>query len=336
MSKPSPKLRARRRIVAAVLLAVALPPLLWVGNVYWKNLDSARQALPTSAPLAARERLLIFAPHPDDETLGAGGLIAQARKRGIPVRVIFFTNGDGSRAAKFAVELQQRRRVNFVQIAALRQKEALAAAKNLGVSEKDVVFLGYPDGGTKQLLKHWRREDLFRSPFTNATHTPYANARTKNAAYCGAQALDDVIGVLRDFKPTTVVTTHPRDTNTDHQAAYIFMEKAMGKMASHARLLTFVVHQGVWPAPYGYLPDANLAPPATLRNAQTIWQQTPLDDAARRAKKSALECYGSQLATTPRFLRSFVRRNELFGAWRGENLPVHSAESHPPSLIPRP
>ena len=40
-------------------------------------------------------RLLVVAPHPDDETLGAGGLIQRVRHAGGAVKVVFMTSGDG-------------------------------------------------------------------------------------------------------------------------------------------------------------------------------------------------------------------------------------------------
>ena len=43
----------------------------------------------------AGPRLLVIAPHPDDETVGAGGAIAMARARGWDVTVVFLTCGDG-------------------------------------------------------------------------------------------------------------------------------------------------------------------------------------------------------------------------------------------------
>ena len=43
----------------------------------------------------AGERLLVIAPHPDDETLGAGGLIQRVLERGGTVRVVLVTAGDG-------------------------------------------------------------------------------------------------------------------------------------------------------------------------------------------------------------------------------------------------
>lgn len=39
---------------------------------------------------------VVLSPHPDDETLGVGGLIAQARAIGQEVNVIVLTDGSGS------------------------------------------------------------------------------------------------------------------------------------------------------------------------------------------------------------------------------------------------
>lgn len=46
--------------------------------------------------LAGGRRIVIIAPHPDDETLGCGNLIASAARRGIPVGVVALTDGDAS------------------------------------------------------------------------------------------------------------------------------------------------------------------------------------------------------------------------------------------------
>ncbi|WP_157448829.1 PIG-L family deacetylase [Deinococcus peraridilitoris] len=44
--------------------------------------------------LARRGAVLLIAPHPDDETLGAGGVLQDAIARGREVWVAFVTNGD--------------------------------------------------------------------------------------------------------------------------------------------------------------------------------------------------------------------------------------------------
>jgi LmbE family N-acetylglucosaminyl deacetylase len=39
---------------------------------------------------------LVLAPHPDDETLGAGGLIARLCRAGVPVTIVAITDGEGA------------------------------------------------------------------------------------------------------------------------------------------------------------------------------------------------------------------------------------------------
>jgi LmbE family N-acetylglucosaminyl deacetylase len=38
--------------------------------------------------------VLVFAPHPDDEVIGAAGVLQQALAAGKSVRIVFATNGD--------------------------------------------------------------------------------------------------------------------------------------------------------------------------------------------------------------------------------------------------
>jgi len=42
---------------------------------------------------------MVVAPHPDDEVLGAGGLIQQAVAAGAEVRIVYLTNGDHNQIA---------------------------------------------------------------------------------------------------------------------------------------------------------------------------------------------------------------------------------------------
>jgi LmbE family N-acetylglucosaminyl deacetylase len=195
--------------------------------------------------------------------------------------------------------------------------------ETLGVDEADITFLGYPDGGTKTMWEtNWTPDNLYRSPATGANKTPYANSRTTDAPYCGEQALRDVREVIEEFQPTAIFTTHPSDTHPDHWAAYAYANTALQELrlqpgtqdwAKRVQLLTFLVHRGPWPAPHGYHPDEALSPPAALKDVGPRWVQMPLDEHARAAKKAALECYVSQLAFTPQYLRGFLRRNELLG-----------------------
>jgi LmbE family N-acetylglucosaminyl deacetylase len=292
----------------------------------------AHEKFPSAPTFTSQDRLLVLAPHCDDETLGVGGTIAGARAKGAAVRIVFLTNGDSSLSTKIAEDARWLRRNSFRQLVATRQHEAVAAMKALGVAEQDVTFLGYPDGGTKAMWEtNWSTNNLYRSPATGANHTPYANSRTPDAAYCGEQALRDVREVIEEFQPTAIFTTHPSDTHPDHWAAYAYANTALQTLrlqpstqawAGRIQLLTFLVHRGPWPAPHGYHPDAALSPPAALKDVGTHWVQMPLDDHARAAKKAALECYVSQLAFTPQYLRGFLRRNELLGVVPAATLSV--------------
>jgi LmbE family N-acetylglucosaminyl deacetylase len=274
---------------------------------------------------APGDRILILVPHCDDETLGTGGLIWSARQQGVPVKIVFMTNGDGSRSTQLAENAKKLRRTTFLQLARMRQEEALAACAQLGVGAEDVVFMGYPDRGTGRMwFDHWAPGRLFRSPYTRADRAPYDNAHTPLTAYCGHNAWQDVRDLVAGFHPTRIYTTHPADTHTDHWACWAYALSALESIradrrertwADSTRLLTFLVHRGIWPLPHGYWPAARLIPPVELqrRNGTTRhWSSRELNAAASAAKKSALEQYVSQMAFTPHYLRGFLRRNELF------------------------
>ena len=97
------------------------------------------------APFLNKERLradigdlMVLAPHPDDESLGCGGLIALMSKAGARVSVVFVTNGAASHTSKTHPPEQ---------LIELRKKEAMEACCILGVQEKDIHFLGQRDSG---------------------------------------------------------------------------------------------------------------------------------------------------------------------------------------------
>ncbi|MBK8975313.1 MAG: PIG-L family deacetylase [Planctomycetes bacterium] len=81
-----------------------------------------------------RGRVLCFAPHPDDETIGPGGALALHRDQGDLVRVVFATDGSaGDPDALFPRDGYAER----------RRAEARAALAELGVT--DCAFWGYRD-----------------------------------------------------------------------------------------------------------------------------------------------------------------------------------------------
>jgi LmbE family N-acetylglucosaminyl deacetylase len=99
------------------------------------------QALPwaDSVPFPPGRRALVLAPHPDDETLGCGGLIAACCAAGRPPIVAVLTDGAGSHgnldpSSKTLLREQ-------------RQREVRRATQCLGVPAEHLILLGFPDMG---------------------------------------------------------------------------------------------------------------------------------------------------------------------------------------------
>lgn len=102
--------------------------------------DSRFADLP-ALELGVGDRVIVIAAHPDDETLGAGGLIAECSLRGIPVQVVVVTDGAASHPT--SPEL------TGPSLAARREREAREAVEILapGIA---VTFLGFADGAVRE------------------------------------------------------------------------------------------------------------------------------------------------------------------------------------------
>ena len=88
--------------------------------------------------IAALAPVLVVAPHPDDETLGAGGLIASCAALGLDVRIITVTDGEASHAPTPRWPAER--------LARVRRAEQLEALRRLGLERPCPTFLGLPDG----------------------------------------------------------------------------------------------------------------------------------------------------------------------------------------------
>jgi len=96
-------------------------------------LPAPRPPRPLTAP-PHRGRVLVLAPHPDDEVIGPGGTLLLHVAAGDPVFALFLTSG---------VHGDNRGRYTEADYIALRRREAAAAAAVLGLSGTE--FWDYPD-----------------------------------------------------------------------------------------------------------------------------------------------------------------------------------------------
>ena len=325
------RFRACLRIAVRVLLLVVL--LLGVAfgaksAAFYARLRRVNAAqsvrfLPAEIPPDATTRLLVFAPHCDDETLGNAGLIQQTIKAGGAVQVTILTNGDAfPAAAQREFRSLRLRPADYSRFAALRQQESKNALQSLGVPSVSVQFFGYPDRGLLPLWSNfWTADRPYFAPTTQRNSTDAALSIYPNAPYCGRGLLENIKTALRKFRPTLITVTHPAEDHPDHSAASAFVALALRELqdepqsaewAKRTRLQYYLVHCGDWPVP-PKAPNEALAPPAALTGLDTAWNRCPLTETETQSKAQAISRYPTQTAMMGPFLRSFARSNEIFG-----------------------
>ncbi len=337
--------RLRSRLTATTLAVCIILTGVGTGANYYKSVQvlsaAELQSTPLLAPFKRSDRVLIVSPHPDDETLACAGVIQAAKDAGAEVRVVFVTNGDGFRLALQRYwGVVKPRGQHYIRFGQLRQQEALHALKALKLRDDDVICLGYPDRGISALWsRNWTPAQPYRSHYTNVQVNPYRDAPGQGLTYCGQNLLHDLESQLTQFQPTHVFTSSTCDDHPDHVAVGQFVQAAVARLyfmgtpfAQHVELYAFLVHDGAWPRPQGFFPDAVLSPPECYTPPDFRWVHFPMSDRQVEAKREAVERYASQTRMLGRYMRSFVRTNELFypvnfrsqlaGDWACMNEPV--------------
>jgi LmbE family N-acetylglucosaminyl deacetylase len=264
------------------------------------------------------DRVLILAPHPDDETVGCGGIIQQAKRSGAGVRVVYLTNGDNN---QFAFIVYEKRLTfkpgEFIHMGEVRRQEAIEAMKLLGLNENDLIFLGYPDFGTFTIFtRYWRSDKPFKSMFTRVSKVPYEKDLSFGAPYAGESVLRDLEKAIVDYKPTKIFVSHPADVNADHKALYLFLQVALRGLREQLpapKVYPYLVHCSGWPKPRHYHPELELNPPVNFTDSKIKWLKTGLTEQELDLKHKAMLCYKSQTESSAFYLLSFCRKNELFG-----------------------
>jgi LmbE family N-acetylglucosaminyl deacetylase len=149
-------------------------------------------------------RYIVIAPHPDDETLGCGGLIAASRSQGATVDVVFLTDGNASLPGHPILAPRQ--------LADLRAREARTALAILGVAPEHVHCLGAPDGR----LAHLDAAD-----------------RSALAGRLGA--------LFRQLQPDETFLPWRRDGSSEHEAAFPIAIEARQSSGCASSLLEYPV-----------------------------------------------------------------------------------------------
>jgi len=274
------------------------------------------------------DRILILAPHPDDEAIGCAGVIQEAVANGAKVKVAYLTSGENNEVAFIVYEKRLTvRKGEFLHMGEVRQSESIEAMKLLGIDKENLIFLGYPDFGTfKIFTQYWNPKKPFWNLSTRTSSVPYKVSPSYGAPYSGESILADLKKILLDFKPTKVFVSHPADVNVDHKALNLFLEVALldlGDQLSRPKIYPYLIHCVGWPLPRHYHPELPLDPPNKFLNSQIIWNRFDLSPERLNKKHQAILCYKSQTETSAFYLLSFARKNELFGEYPFITLDKH-------------
>jgi len=272
-------------------------------------------------PISQDDRILVFAPHSDDEVLGTAGLVLNALRTGAKVKIVLITNGDNnllSTDLEFRTLYPTAR--EFIRAGEARQQETIKALKYIGVDEKDIIFLGYPDRGIKSLYKkNWSISNPYRSSATKEIKASYKIIYEPDVMFCGENLLKNINAIMESFSPTIVIGPHLKDHHPDHRYGILFILKAIndlygpGQNENKPVLLTYLIHYPFFPRPKGLRPDKHVLVPFTA-TFDMKWFKYLMTEDEENGKQKAIGFYTTQLKVPEmgKLMRSFIRKNELF------------------------
>jgi LmbE family N-acetylglucosaminyl deacetylase len=307
----SPRLAPLVLTIAAVLL------FAHEDSAATRRTPARPQPPPRPPAISSDTRLLVVAPHPDDEVLGAGGLMRQVHAAGGLVRVVYLTDGDGfPEGVKLEDKNGKTSSKDFRKYGEHRQREARAALRALGLDGDAATFLGFPDQGLCKLIRtYWSERRLpYRSPFTRRDRPPHDEASVADTEYRGEDLTQELAKIIGELRPTLILVPRKEDQHPDHCAAWYFLADALGDVRRvfpeySPDVLNYIVHYNDWP----FENDGGKMPrPPGLGGGASGWIQMPLTPEDVKTKRAALARYRTQQHAMSWFLESFVRTTEVF------------------------
>jgi LmbE family N-acetylglucosaminyl deacetylase len=170
---------------------------------------------PEALDIGAQTRLLVVAPHPDDETIATGELIQHVRAAGGEVRVLLLTNGDDNpwpqRWLERRVWIGDRDRERWGR---RRRVEVAGALEILGLGSDRLHMLGWPDMGITDRVRIHHEATL-----------------------------EILIAELRGYRPNLVALPALEDRHPDHGGAHVLLRLALARAGGPPpRVLSYLIH----------------------------------------------------------------------------------------------
>lgn len=258
----------------------------------------------------AEDRVLVFVgAHPDDESFGMGGTLAQYAAAGVKVYYICATRGEAGTVSPEFLE-------GYSSMADLRTTELKCAAKALGLA--DVIYLDYRDSGMTGARDNEHPQALMNAPLE--------------------EVAGRIVAILRRLKPQVVITFDPIGgyRHPDHIATHNAAVRAFHAAADPAQYPSAgdayqpqKLYFGVMPHTamkwtiriwtllgrdvhrFGRNQDIDLA--GMLDTEFPVHAVIKLNKAAAETRNRAAACHASQLGGRPRrggimFIANFIGR----------------------------
>ncbi|AEE97984.1 LmbE family protein [Mahella australiensis 50-1 BON] len=284
-----------------------------VGVIVLTSCSHGKQPDYTSIAISKGKRILVIAPHPDDETLGVGGTIYQAVKNSDDVKVVIVTSGDSfTRAAEILTKHPIPGIKDYIRLGYIRHSESRKALESLGVKPDNIIFLGYADTSLRFLWdSFWDKPHV--SGDIRSAYSPYDDIYQLKVPYMGQALETQLANIIEQYKPTDIYYPSTMDAHPDHWAAGAFTEYAAYVSNYTGELHAYLIHHKLWPSLWAMNKNAPEMPPADIKNIGGFkWEEDKLSDDAIDAKLQAVKKYKTQIDVMAPFMYGFIRNSESF------------------------
>jgi len=168
--------------------------------------------------LEKEKKILLLAPHNDDEALACAGIVAHSTANGAKIKVVVITNGD-NKGRKMAL---------------IRIRETIKAMTYLGLGAKHIVILGYGNTGKEsdsfinRLYCAATDNTVVASKVGTESYSipgnPEYHYQTHgvHAKYDKATFRQDLRSVIEEFNPDHIFVSSQYDSHPDHAVLHRF------------------------------------------------------------------------------------------------------------------
>ena len=153
-----------------------------------------------------KNKIVIIAPHPDDETLGCGGTIMKKISEGYEVHIVVLTDGRNAFSSILNIEVDP----TPEELKIIRANEIKDAANILGVPENNIYFLNFKDG---EVEKH------------------------------SIEVISNITKIFQDLNPVEIYCPSYKDANRDHRAAYKVVKEVIEEIDLKTNMFTYSIIQ---------------------------------------------------------------------------------------------